>query len=491
MLGHLPRYAVTLLASLTLLTTGAGSATAAEIIGGGEAFGGTRCSEIVSVDTTCLLPIGSPVAADGAITSIAVGDDKPLLLIARPLASTPGAFTVVKRFAMPDAASFTASGAVIYTAVPVRAGDQLAVVDPLVSTAESSVDFESSSVTLSSFTTGETVEVKALGRVTIEPDADQDGFGDETSDLCPGVKGARCAPGSATITLTGPAYAPVTTPIRWTWTVTNTSATAQPFVVNFVSPEETPEFTAPDGAICKSGTVASSDDAIVVPSARSPLITQGPFRDTGAPPWRAFGSASNKPGEWRCRLPLLAAGASMSGTIGGRGGTGPQASVQREVLVPLSTAESARASTLAASGVYDHQVRYDAPVAWRPANILVGTASATGRIMVTLLCGGPVLAASCTVDTESTVKAVVGGTVLGRVSKPVVAKPGQSVTVPIKLSKRGLKWLATHRGKVDVAMTTSWPGEPSGTKTTRVTLKRSSALKRKLAKLAVASAKKK
>ena len=487
---HLARTALAgvLLTGMALLGTGTTPAGAAEVIDAGNPVGGVRCSDTEQVDTTCLLPLGPPVSADGAITSIAVADFEPLLLIARPLAGLPGQFTVVKQLALPDAQAFQAGSAVFYTAVPVHAGDQLVLVDPIVSTNESSVDLESASDSLASLTTGEKVGVKALGRVTIEPDADQDGYGDETADLCPGVTGGRCAPGTASVTLAGPAYAPVGTPMRWTWTVTNTSPTAQPFVVNLTSPEETPELTAPDGAICSPGTVASSDDAVIAPSARSPLIQRSAF-NAGAAPSRAWGTGTNRPGEWHCRLPVLAPGASTSGTIGGRGGTGPHASVKATVLVPMITAEGTRASTLSAAGAYDHELRYDAPVAWRPANILVGPVSSTGRMLVTLLCGGPALAASCTVEDTSVVRAIVGGAVLGRVAKPVAAKPGQTVTVSIKLSKRGMRWLATHTGKVDVAMTTSWPGEPTGTKTARVKLERSKALKRKLAKLAGAKQK--
>ncbi|MBJ7473347.1 MAG: hypothetical protein JHD16_18715 [Solirubrobacteraceae bacterium] len=449
----------------------------------GDPTNAAICSDALELETTCLIPFGPPVASDGAITSISVGDDRPLLLIARPVVGSPGTFRATRVSTNPLTWRVRPGTTSIDTAIRVRAGDQLVLVDPLIKAEGSTVDFETSTPeTLTSLTTGQPVGLTAVGRITFEPDADADGYGDETGDLCPGVEGRTCSAAAMTVVLAGPAYVPSQSPLVWNWGVANIGDAPQPLVVNLFSGEATPTVTGPPGSTCLPGAVTSADQAFVPSRVRSPLAVP-PLSSSVSGPMLLFPDARKPASGWfHCRTPVLAPGASTGGTLGGSGGMVGAGGLTAVAMAANTDALTRQRSTLAATASVDHRAPGSSPMAWKPTVAAAAPISVTGRFLVDVSCGGPVAAASCTIS--GVVKAPVGGTVLGKLAAPISTKPGGTSRVTLVFSKKGLRWLAGRRkSSVDLVITTSWPGETPLTRNVRLKPKRSPALERKLKRL--------
>lgn len=467
----------------------------------GPADGAVRCSTVATVDTTCVLPFGPAAETSLVVTRLALADGDPDLRVATPVEGVPGRWRTEQVSKLSSRWKIHGPLPAIDTAITLKPGQRLVLVDPLVTTTATEQDFdptelEGGGFTLAEVTGGLPVGVRPIGRVDIEPDVDDDGWGDESQDLCRGVPGGTCGAATVKVALAGPGYVPSPERLTWTWSVTNASPTPQPLVVNLTSGEQTPEFSAPAGATCAPNHVGNVLAAwgMARPLSRVlpvPAETEW-IASTYWSPGQSLGPyAAAGPGRWHCVLPVLAPGETVSGTIGGRGGTNDDsARLHAGVLVPLQTPATRAASTLSADARPLHRVAGPVPATWRPYEILTGTIGKNGRWPISAKCSGPPTAASCTVSAVA--KAPVGGKVLGKAA-PVVTKPTSTAKFTVVLSKAGQKWLATHRkSRVDVVVTTSWPGEASAKETDRDTPYLSAAFKRQLAKLAKAgSAKKK
>ena len=424
---------------LAVLTLSAPAALGATTINAGDPTAASPCSEYPQIDTTCLLPLGPPIAASGAVSSLTVGDTQPTVYIVREDPQEPGTFDAIEPSRSPLNWRVRPGTTTIDTAFSVLAGDQLVLEDPR----------------------------------------------DETTDLCPGAGGSPCQPATLAVAMEGPAYVPSRSPLTWTWTTKNLAASFQPVVVNVYSGEATPVITGPPGSQCEGGPASTATSVFIPVPSRSPLgaATMPELVELGT---LFAGTTARRPfGGWsHCRLPALAPGESVAGTVGGSGGIAGEGGLGIQALpAVMSLATNAR-STLSASAVVEHHVP-GAPVkAWQPTIGAWKPISASGRLLLKVTCAGPTAAPGCGISGDA--KASGSSRVLGTITRKA-SKPGISTNVKLTFSNAGLRWLATHRrGKLELAVTTGWPGEMPVTTTLRRTPKRSAALKRKLAKLATA-----
>ncbi len=169
----------------------------------------------------------------------------------------------------------TGAGTIIDTAIALAPGEQLALVDPPVRdggpTTELVVPKPSDPVG-APVRDGASVAIEPAGSVTVEPDADRDGFGDQTEDLCPGVGGAVCAPGHLRVSIDGPGYVPALDPVLVHWTVTNVGSEPQPIALEWSSRTNVDRFEGPPGTECDPSAAASVPGRWVPTEQWSPLV---------------------------------------------------------------------------------------------------------------------------------------------------------------------------------------------------------------------------
>jgi hypothetical protein len=160
--------------------------------------GPTGSSGVVFVQATD--PTGTPYgvpAGGGVVTSVSARMvNTGSVLVVRPAGG--GTYTVVGGQAVPAPAT-PADLSTAPARIPVEAGDRLAgYADPggaLAAATDTSATFAgfpvasapSAGQTLSGSTTNGSVHIRLLLGATIEPDADHDGYGDETQDSCPAI----------------------------------------------------------------------------------------------------------------------------------------------------------------------------------------------------------------------------------------------------------------------------------------------------------------
>lgn len=479
--------------ALALASALPASASAATTIDQGPIDGAVLCSSL-AVATTCILPFGDVATASSVVTEIAVGDPDVEVHVARPVPGTPGSWTLSAASAAPSKwklRPYTWGATSTFDVnIPLAPGEQLVLIDPLVSTQTSVRDFdptigENGLPTIEKVAAGEVVGVRPVGRIVTEPDADGDGWGDETQDLCRGVAGQRCAPATVKVALSGPDYVPSQNAASWTWSITNAGPDPQPLVVNLFSAEAAPVVNGPEGAVCSPGQATSSLAAWQVkPSA---LISTVPSQDVYPYPRFTSPGSAARDGNFFCVLPPLAPGWTASGTVGGTGGHASNNPIRISAVVPAVNAGTSAASVFSAFGQMLHRRAGTVDPEWKATEFLPGILNAAGTFPVSLTCGGPAQAASCTASIVA--KAPIGGKVLGK-AQPVSVKPGTTAKLKVKFSKAGLLWLATHRKRtVDLVTTTVWPGETPALTTERAKVELSPGAKRKLTALKKAAAK--
>jgi hypothetical protein len=473
------------------------AAHAARVVDQGPVTGSSRCTD-VEVDTTCILPFGGPAETDETLVSADVGDvAKGQFLIVRPKPDAPGRWMVIRPST--DAFHFkqTGANAAVHTDTAIRllAGDRVVLIDPLVAAAGGSVrdfDLEPGATEIGDTLADGLIEpVVPVGRLRFEPDADHDGWGDETQDLCPGVAGRQCSAGTPHIALSGPAYVPSTDEVRVTWTATNAGDSPQPLTLNLWSSATLPRTELPAGTTCAPGRVESPVDAWIPPTSRSPLATTLLPSGLG---WSkmlpGFPVAGN--GSTTCNLGVLAPGQSVSGSIiSATWVTRAQATVRAVLLASTyaATGSPAVAQPSASFGAV-HFAAGEPAVALRPYLTGASPISSAGTLTANAACGGLPVMPGCTLTGE--LRAPVGNMLLGRSVAPVsVATPAGAGTLTLKVSKAGRKWFASHRGKVSVVIVSSLAGETDVRRATQMKLVRSSGFRRKLKKLAARTAKRK
>lgn len=474
------------------------AAANAATIDHGPAGSGTQCSSDPA-QTTCLLPFGVPATESTAITSVAVGDTDPgQLLIAHPDAGNPGSWTVHHPLGdslhWAERAGTSGAGLIVDTAIRLEVGDVLVIIDPLIRAGGPVTDFDTPAGAPidSTLVTGLGVPVEPTGSITVEPDADSDGFGDTSEDLCPGIARPICAPGKVSVSIEAPAYVPALDPVVAKWTVTNTGETTQPFVLNWSSPTTVDHLDGPAGTVCAPGRIFNPSEAFVPPATRSPLasklLTSSPLKATTTGVL-AFGmSATDTTG---CRLPPLAPGAAWTGTITGTGWVGTPMDwigVRVEALVPYWQ-ENQREGI--SSNAYARTVRGDSskPVAnWAPSPVLSHQAATrSGRLLIMATCRPPQPGIGCGLTGE--LRTSIGAKVLAKLTTPVVPGASRTAMLPFVFSKTGMRWLAAHpRTKsLRAVITATYPHEVPTASSTQIFLTRSPGLERALAKLAHAS----
>jgi hypothetical protein len=474
------------------------SAHAARVVDQDSAEGATPCDQVDpnQIDSTCLLPFGPPATASEAITSLELGNiSASQVRIVRPLEGETGRYSVRSVSTAPHRWRFMSlrpAGMPLHvdTAIHLDAGDQLMLIDPLVEPTGAVVDFDTpDGGSTSQAVAGLTVGLHPVGRVTFEPDADGDGFGDETEDLCPGIVGWQCAGGSPQVTITGPEWFPSGDTASRGWTVKNAGVEPQPFVVNLYSRAVHPAFTTPPGAKCAPGATLRAIDAFVAPTVHSPITLPDPTDDPALVQWTqpAYGRQFS-PNQWiHCALPVLAPGESVSGTIGGTYWYGKVArtdyhAVQALVVAPWVTSASLVDTIATGIGDLYHQEPGEANAGWGATFYKVPILDVRGQTTVEATCHADLRMPDCTMTGE--LRAPVDGQVLGTSVAPVTAHPRGLATITFRFSKAGLRWLAKHKARsLDVAISSAWPTETTVTSVQRVKPLRTTALRRKLAKL--------
>lgn len=477
------------LAVVALATALPATATAATTVDQGPTAGTKACSTYDAIETTCVLPFGEPAATNVVVTELAVGDPEPAVAVARPVEGTPGRWSISPVSMDPTRWKLRhntgGESAIFDVRIPLRSGERLVLVDPLIALSGATRDLEPVDLFVSSATDGRVFPITPVGRVAIESDADADGFGDETQDLCRGLARQFCTAATVNVALSGPAYVPSQQPASWTWSITNASSDPQPFVVNLYAAEAIPAVTGPPGSTCSPGQPASALEAWQV---RPSILVNRP---SGGFAYPYLGGTTSRAGHGRffCVLAPLAPGETASGTIGGSGGLFNGPSVQIEALVSAINSGTLVASTFRASASFEHARTGVADPGWKAYEVLQGKVSRTGRWPVSVKCGGPLKASACAVSAIA--KAPRGGTVLGKAT-PVSAKPGTTVSFTVVFTKAGLKWLAQHRkSSVDLQITTVAPGETPAITTDRSKPALTKALNKHFDKLAAKAKKRK
>lgn len=453
------------------------------------------CSE-TDVDTTCLLAFGPVFAEDSAITSLELGGaylssvsllrpDGDGSWSIHPLRDNYGRYQLRK------------GTRIIDSAFPVRAGDQLVIADPDVVVGGSTTQFVSSAGPL---TAGGAVALTPVVRITAEPDADRDGYGDESQDLCPGVDGMLCEVGDLGVELhssgqsnafTGP-YVPTLDTAHGSWIVTNNSPAPQPVLVNLLLPTNATH-VPPAGVQCTPGFVASPADALVAPSMRSSLLTaaleampKAERQLVTMPPAPMHYDKSREQvlaAPWvHCWLGVLTPGARVAGHVSSKKWTTalPVGGFRAVAATPTGIGSfSSPGWTARVLGVaHGYQIRTK-----------IGTISklrSPGQLAFWADCAGsgvPGLA-PCEISAVLSSK----GKQLG-VAPAAPLASGSFKEFPMKLSKSGLKRLAKNpKAQLDLAVTLTRRGEPGLTTQKHFKASYTPAFKRSLAKLAKAAA---
>lgn len=499
--------ACALLVSSLLLALLAGATVAsASTIDHGPVDAGPRCSETASAGASCLLPFGAPATEPVVVTTVAMGEIQPeQLRVARPDPTVAGRWTVVavSQDAMHWAVRPGTVGAatIVDTAVTLLPGDVLVAIDPLVRAASvplTEFALPAGETTVGSvLTTGAPASLEPTGTITTEPDADADGYGDRSEDLCPGVARPICLAGQAEVALDAPDYVPALDPLVARWTVTNTSEGPQPFIVNYSAPTGTDRLDGPPGTVCAPGRVSNPTELFVPAAIRSPLIlklywwlnTRSGAENVQAVTKERWGVDYPFPdGSVHCRLPVLAPGASWSGTIIG---TGPFVAGQgRDVIVEALTPAATLIGGSQANG-YARQtkaVTHSDPTVpsldWAPDAIRSsGSVTRRGRLAVTVTCRAPVAGQACAITGE--LRAPVGGRVLAALVAPVSVTKDQTATLTFSFTRAGQRWLAAHprTASLRAVLTSMLPRELPATRSAKIQLRRSAAFNARLRRL--------
>lgn len=456
-----------------------------------------RCLRQQAVDTTCILPFGPVATVNSAVTRLAVGAVDPAdVLVLRPDDSVPGRWTATAASDTPaqwrQRPETSGDATVIDTAIRVPAGARLALIDPLVS-AGSATDLELPAGQASytgQLVDGQSVPIQAAGSVTIEPDVDRDGWGDETADLCPGVAGPTCAAAKLRASLDVPFWAPSMLPVTARWTVTNDGDARQPVWINWWARPGADAFTGPEGLTCTAGRTLNVADRTVPASGRSPLLTsrlqtdrQGAALVTG----QTFSFETLPPdAEWRtCFLGVLAPGASATGTFSGSGWSRPRASFPGFAIDAIAAfgtpvygkieqgAFVTRRSTPA-------RATADRPLkAYAARYVKVGPIMGRGAVVVKATCYAPDAVTPCPIRAE--LRSAVGAKVLATMPVQPVA-PGAEATLQLTVTRAGKRWLAAHpkTKTVRAVVTTAFANEYPIASSTAAPLIRSNAFRREL-----------
>lgn len=463
---------------------------------------GTLCSDVATIDSTCLLPIAGPYADPVAVTSIAIGEDLQMgdVLVAHPVPGNPGSWTTsrpqITAAAEPSRwQPRTASDDhLVDTAIALAPGDELVMVDPPVRIGGTTTDLELASPSATPYdaapdlTTGTPVGVETLAHVTVEPDTDGDGWGDETEDLCPQQWGIACGPGSLKVAVDGPQYVPALDPVQVTWQVTNTGASSSPVILNISAQTKTETVAGPPGMTCAPGYAGNPTELFVPSSRRSPL-THPPFYGGQLVPTSTTAAPYGLPatGTITCRLPSVAPGTTVSGTITGTGMDLPQVGgqgfrVQAVAPFMLVGSGAAPAVAFAYKGVW-HADSGKPTRAWAPGYVKAdGPAASPGALTVRATCNGPVTTCAFTGE----LRAPVGGKRLAAITAPLTVDDNTEAKLAFTFTAAGLRWLAAHpRTKtLRAVLTASYPRElPTGSSTS-IVLARTASFRRQLRKLA-------
>lgn len=489
---------LTLAGIAALVAAGLLANPAAAAPGTGWLTSGTppRCSDIRADSYAyypCLLAIGPAVQRPTVVTAIEGQGIAPTdLFVITP--TSPGRWS--GRAAVPEGAPWQeAPGAFLErnraTAIRMAPGERLIIDDP----AAASMGINATEGFSSSFG-GPTIDVMDYGFAKVrpsvmawfEPDADGDGWGDDSQDSCPGVEGLRCASAAApTVALTVPKYVPSVERPTASWQVSNAGATPQPFVLTLHTSVPS-AVTAPPGTDCARRAAppirpvdlttppGAYDVSIARPMPRSILadLTDAtpPFepRPVNAHGYPASGQLTV------CLLPALAPGAVASGAIAG--GDGNTIAGEARYTAKVAALYGGAVVQTTASSV--HHSAGKPLVAFKPGAITAGTVDRRGRLRVRTSCNGPALKPGCRLTVV--VRSRVGARRLGASTAPVVvAGDGAGATLKVKLSGRGLRWLRSHRrSQVSVTVTAVRPGESTTQRTISLRPRLSKALRRAL-----------
>lgn len=471
----------------------AADAGAARIVDQGPLGGSRPCSLVPSVDSTCLIPFGPPAPERAVLSGLEVGSlEAERVLIARPIASVPGQWTVIVPPTGADrwrAVTPKPPGPItrIDTAIAVEPGDQLVLVNPRVVETGAVTDLDLPDAAAAAddrLVAGASVAITPAGRAIFEPDADGDGWGDETQDLCPGVSGRECAGGVGQVVVTGAQYVPSRQPVQIRWTATNVGDAPQPFVLNLGTKARNPEFQSPPGVTCGPGFAPIPTDVFVPPATRSSLITDPPGAPRSSPVVPESFPYSVRPGTtWiHCRLPVLQPGASLSGVVGGTGWASPTPfyGVEAVLLAPFLMPWRHDAAIRVAHTVVVQADRDVPQRRWRPVVMEVGRVAKNGKVKATVRCGGLV---DCTLT--GSLRSAVGRKLLGRSVAPVTARRQGMAEVTLQFSAAGLRWWSKHRrSRIDVEIVSAWPDETPVTGTKRLRPQPSKAMAKALSRRA-------
>lgn len=451
---------------------------------------------------SCLLPFGAPVTEQSVISKLALGAVQPdQLRVARPDPATPGRWTAatpsrdVLRWA--ERPNTTGAGTIVDTAIPLPAGSVLVLLNPLVRPASESITGFAPAEIDGALLTGSPTPFEPTGAITVEPDADGDGYGDTTEDLCPGVARALCLAGDAEVTLDAPTYVPGLEPLVARWTVKNTSEGQQPFVVNFATPMQSERVDGPPGMACAPGRVSNPTELFVPISIRSPLVlklywwsnTRSGAENVSAVTKERSGVDYAFPARAvHCTLPVLPPDASWNGTITATGYTAAQGNVV--IVEALSPAAALGGGSMADGyGRAVRSVQRADPAApsldYAPDAIqAAGAVGRRGRLSVRATCRTPVLGQTCAFTGE--LRAPIGGKVLAQIATPVAIAKDQTVVLTFALSKAGMRWLAAHpkTRSLRAALTNTMQGEVPVARSAKIQLRRSAAFNARLRELA-------
>lgn len=458
-----------LLAASGIGALAAESAKAAQAITQPAAGPVVACSE-TDVETTCLLPFGAPFAADSAITQLDLGPVAVgALRIARPTGQGTWNLLPITRTAARWSPVHGTNA--VHTAVAVRKDDQLVVLDPQVSAGGTTVDLEPSGEGV--IVSGRPVPLAVVGNLTFEPDSDGDGFGDLTQDLCPGIVGGTCEPGSVAVTLTAPSYVPSEQVVNTSWTVTNTSSARQRLLVNIFAPGNAAR-QYPEGAVCAPQWQGGPTALFVPYQRRSPLAAAAPagvFETTAMTPHLG------RPQEWvHCVLAPLSPGASVSGTIAGRWRQAHHVYSRLSVSAIAPFRAAGETATAGAERRIQHGY-FAAPK--------VGTVGriANDRLSVLVSCPAPPLGTVPPCRLGGRLTDASGKRRLGS-ARSIDAPVGETRRLTVKLTAAGRRWLAKRPAqRLRFAASSDRPGEPQRIAVRRFTPKYTAKMRRDLARL--------
>ncbi len=486
------------LASLLLIVTSAPAASGAVVDQGSVGANLGRCLSQQAVDSTCILPFGQAATVDSAVTRLAVGAIDPAnVLVLRPDATAPGRWTATAASANPaqwrERPGTSGDGTIIDTAIPLPAGARLALVNPLVgagSTSELDLPAGQSSYE-GQLADGASVPLQAVGSASIEPDADRDGWGDESADLCPGVAGPICAAANLRATLDVPVWAPSLLPVTARWSVTNAGDAPQPAWINWWARPGADTFTGPNGLTCAPGRTLDVGERAVPKASRSALL--GARLEAAAPTGRSlvtgrtfFYETLPPDGEWRtCFVGVLTPGATVGGTIGGNGWTRFRQSYPGFALDAIAAFGVPVYGKIEQGAFVTRRATVVRTAADRPLNayaaryVKVGPVMGAGSVVVKVTCYAPDAATPCPIRAQ--LRSSIGAKVLATMPVQQVA-PGAEATLQLTVTRAGKRWLAAHpkTKTVRAVVTTTFANEYPIASSTAVPLIRSNAFRREL-----------